>query len=182
MGADLIVRPLTLKQANDLVAQWHRHHKPCVGHRFSIGVLSGGEFVGAAITGRPVARMVDWTTVAEVTRLVTNGTDNACSKLYSAAARAAQAMGFVSIQTYILAEELGTSLKAAGWVKVGDTAGGNWSHGQRKGLRREDQPMGAKQRWERILNPPSKAKAQPPPLDLHPPSSLPALDLRSPPP
>lgn len=31
------VVPLTLKQANKLVAELHRHHKPCVGHRFSIG-------------------------------------------------------------------------------------------------------------------------------------------------
>ena len=29
--------PLTLKQANELVANLHRHHKPEVGHRFSIG-------------------------------------------------------------------------------------------------------------------------------------------------
>jgi hypothetical protein len=70
--------------------------------------------------------------------------------LYQAAARTAKEMGFDAIQTYILASEPGTSLKAAGWIKTGDTAGGNWNHSWRKG-RREDQPMESKQRWERVL-------------------------------
>jgi hypothetical protein len=61
-------------------------------------------------------------------------------------------MGFKSIQTYILASESGTSLKAAGWLFDGDTSGGNWSKGQRLGKRREDQPMGPKQRWVKVLN------------------------------
>ena len=37
-------------------ALWHRHHKPVVGHRFSIGV-ENGEIRGACIVGRPVARI-----------------------------------------------------------------------------------------------------------------------------
>lgn len=148
--AVLSVVPLTLSQANELVAKWHRHHKPCVGHRFSIGVLDGAELVGAAIVGRPVARAVDQYSIAEVTRLVTNGTPNACSKLYSAVARIAKEMGFKKVQTYILATEPGTSLKASGWVKTAETSGGNWNHGWRKG-RREDQPMEPKSRWERQL-------------------------------
>lgn len=147
----LKVRPLTLKQANELVAGLHRHHKPAVGHRFSIGVESDGKLVGAAIVGRPVARMVDQYSVAEVTRLVTDGTRNACSILYAAAARAAQAMGFEKIQTYILDTEPGTSLKASGWQMEAETSGGNWNHSWRKG-RREDQPMQKKQRWSKVLN------------------------------
>ena len=140
------VVPLTLKQANELISQWHRHHKPVVGHRFSIGCEVDYRLVGAIVVGRPVARAVDQYRVAEVTRLVTDGTANACSLLYSAAARIAREMGFQYIQTYILEEEPGTSLKAAGWTHDGDTEGGNWNHGWRKG-RREDQPMGGKQRW-----------------------------------
>jgi hypothetical protein len=48
----LTLRPLTLAQANDLVAQFHRHHKPMAGHRFSIGAFPGDRLVGAAIVGR----------------------------------------------------------------------------------------------------------------------------------
>jgi hypothetical protein len=143
-------RPLTLKQANELIAAMHRHHKPVVGHRFTIGAEVEGRLVGAAVVGRPVARNVPQYTVAEVTRLVTDGTKNACSFLYAACARAAAAMGFHKIQTYILASEPGTSLRAAGWEMEATTSGGDWNHGPRKG-RRVDQPMGEKQRWAKEL-------------------------------
>lgn len=148
----LIIVPLTLKEANDLVAQWHRHHKPCRGHRFSVGAYDGNELVGAAIVGRPVAREVDWRVVCEVSRLVTNGTKNACSFLYGACARVAKALGFQKIQTYILDDEPGTSLKASGWLFDGFTSGGNWNHSKKNaGTRREDQPMCPKQRWVKVL-------------------------------
>jgi hypothetical protein len=60
-------------------------------------------------------------------------------------------MGFQEIQTYILNDESGTSLRAAGWSLRAVTQGGNWNHSWRKG-RREDQPMQAKQRWGKQLN------------------------------
>jgi hypothetical protein len=142
--------PLTIREANTLVSRWHRHHKPVRGHRFSIGVEVDGEPIGCAVVGRPVSREIDWRRVCEVTRLVTNGHRNACSFLYSSCARAAQAMGFTRIQTYILDTEPGTSLKAAGWRFDGLTNGGTWNCVARTG-RREDQPMGRKQRWVRDL-------------------------------
>lgn len=40
----LSIRPLTLREANAYVAFHHRHNKPVVGHRFSIGVSDGGCF------------------------------------------------------------------------------------------------------------------------------------------
>lgn len=150
------VVPLTLAQANALVAGMHRHHKPCVGHRFSIGVEREGQIVGAAIIGRPVARMVDQYRIAEVTRLVTDGSKNACSMLYAAAVRAAQAMGFEKIQTYILESEPGTSLKASGWTNEGLAGGGDWNRPSR-GERRVDQPQERKVRWAKLLNAPSTA-------------------------
>ena len=157
--------PLTLKKANELIARLHRHHKPVVGHRFTIGVEKDGELVGAAVTGRPVARMTEQYSTAEVTRLVTDGTPHVCSKLYSASARAAEAMGYDRIQTFILGSEPGTSLVASGWYRIkangergecenGCTEctsdGGDWNHSWRKG-RRTDQPMVSKQRWGRKL-------------------------------
>lgn len=150
MTEQLRVVPLTLADANDMVARMHRHHKPVVGHRFSIGVVVKMDdydlLVGAAITGRPVARMTDWTTVAEITRLVTDGTPNACSMLYGASARVCKAMGFTRIQTFILESEPGTSLKAAGWRHDGMVHAQAWSRDTR--LRAEHAVI-AKQRWVR---------------------------------
>jgi hypothetical protein len=146
----LTLRPLTLKQANDLVAQWHRHHKPCVGHRFSLGAYVGDEPVGAAIVGRPVSRMTSAYDVAEVTRLVTNGYQNACSFLYGACARVAKEMGFRKIQTFILASEPGTSLRAVGWEIERRSEGGDWNTPARGG-RRTDQPMEPKVRYGRTF-------------------------------
>lgn len=146
---NLSVVPLTLKEANNLVATLHRHHKPVVGHRFSIGAKLDDKLVGAAIVGRPVARMTDIQTTAEVTRLVTDGTPNACSILYAACARAAKAMGFQRIQTFVLDSEPATSLKASGWTYEHTTSGGDgW---QSRTGRRTDQPTVPKQRWARTL-------------------------------
>lgn len=149
----LRVVPATLAQANDVVARLHRHHKPARGHRFSLlAVNKDGVVVGACIVGRPVARMVDQYNVFEVTRLVTDGTKNACSILYAAAARAAQAMGAEKIQTYILDCEPGTSLRAAGWAEEATVVGRDWNAPSRGG-RRTDQPMDDKKRWAKLLNP-----------------------------
>lgn len=120
-----------LDEANVFVARHHRHHKPVVGHLFSLGATLNGELVGVAIVGRPVARMRDDGVTAEVTRLCTDGTRNACSFLYGAAARAAFALGFTRIGTYILASENGTTMRAAGWRMIGQTAGGSWSRPSR---------------------------------------------------
>lgn len=113
---ELELIPLKLAEANEYVAMFHRHHKPVVGHRFSIGLLKDGEPCGAIIIGRPVARMIEHRTTAEVTRCVTDGTPNACSKLYAAAWRAWRAMGGKRLITYTLESEPGTSLTAAGWT------------------------------------------------------------------
>lgn len=150
----LFVVPVELSEANETVSAWHRHHQPCQGHRFSLGVIDeNGNLHGACIIGRPVARLAgEPRKVLEVTRLVTDGTFNACSMLYSAAARAGKEMGFEKIQTYILAEEEnGTSLKASGWVCEGEAGGGQWKHTDGK-QRRTDQPTGKKTRWVKILN------------------------------
>jgi hypothetical protein len=119
--------PLDLEEANDFVARHHRHHKPVVGHKFSIGAVMGEEIVGVAIIGRPVARGRDDGMTLEVTRLCTTGDKNACSFLYGAAARAAFALGYRRIGTYILASESGTSLRASGWRQIGEVPGRSWS-------------------------------------------------------
>lgn len=158
----MTIVPLTLKQANDLVARLHRHHKPAQGHRFSLGCETEKGLVGAVIVGRPVSREINQYRVAEVTRLVTDGTPNACSMLYQAAARTAKEMGFHKIQTYILESESGTSLKASGWKYEATTSGGDWNNSKANaGTRRTDQPMSPKQRWGRVLKlPPAPGEGE----------------------
>lgn len=118
---------LDFDTAAEFVRRVHRHHTPPVGHKFSLGAMLGSELVGVVIVGRPVSRMRDDGLTLEVTRLATDGARNACSFLYGAAARAAFALGYRRIGTYILKSEPGTSLKAAGWKLIGERGGGSWS-------------------------------------------------------
>ena len=144
--------PLTLADANAYIAEFHRHHKPVQGHRFSIAAMDETGIVGVAIVGRPVARNCNPYMTAEVTRLCTEGGKNVCSFLYAACARVCKEMGFTKIQTYILEEEPGTTLKAAGWIHEADTVGGDWNQSKANaGTRRTDQPQGPKQRWAKRL-------------------------------
>ena len=137
-----------LDEANAFVAEHHRHHKPVVGHLFSIGAILGERVVGVVIVGRPVSRMRDDGQTAEVTRLCTDGTKDACSFLYGAAARAAFALGFTCIGTYILSSEPGTSLMAAGWRLIGERGGNSWSRDNRP--RVDKHPFQSKLLFERV--------------------------------
>lgn len=123
----LELRPLTLKQANAYVFEHHRHNKPVVGHRFSIGCFDGDVMHGVAIVGHPVARRLDDGLTVEVMRVCTDGTYNACSILYGACARIAKEMGYKRIITYTLVSEPGTSLKASGWTRMGEAGGTDWN-------------------------------------------------------
>lgn len=138
---------IDLAEANAFVAEHHRHHRPVVGHLFSIGAALGDKIVGVVIVGRPVARMRDDGLTAEVTRLCTDGTKDACSFLYGVAARAAFALGFKRIGTYILASEPGTSLTAAGWRNLGERGGGAWGRSSRPRI--DKHPTQAKLLFER---------------------------------
>ncbi|QNK41851.1 XF1762 family protein [Caproicibacter fermentans] len=129
MSLDIV--PVSLAEANEFVRRYHRHHRPVVGHKFSIGCTDGEKIVGVAIVGRPVSRYLDDGWTLEVTRLCTDGTRNACSMLYAAAWRAARAMGYKKVITYILKSENGASVKAAGYKCVGEAGGLRWT-GKRK--------------------------------------------------
>ena len=76
------------------VAAHHRHHKPVIGHKFSIAVSENGIVRGVAMVGRPVSRRLDDGWTLEVSRCCTDGASNACSMLYGAAWRAAKALGY----------------------------------------------------------------------------------------
>ena len=142
-----LVPGLPLREANAFVEQHHRHHDPARGCLFCLAVESEGKIVGVAIVGRPVARMVaaeGYT--AEVVRLATDGTRNACSILYAAAWRAWRAMGGRRLITYTLPEEGGASLRAVGWRCLGERGGGSWSREARP--RVDTHPLQTKIGWE----------------------------------
>lgn len=101
---------------------------------------------GVAIVGRPVSRHRDDGNTLEVTRLCTDGTRNACSFLYGAAARACFALGYRRIGTYLLASENGASVKAAGWRLIGQTPGKSWSVPSRP--RDDKHPLGPRTLFE----------------------------------
>jgi hypothetical protein len=125
------LRPLSLAQANRLVSQWHSHHRPVRGHKFSIGAFVDGAPVGAVIVGRPVAQALDDGVTFEVTRLVTNRTANAASRLLGAARRAAQAMGVRRMVSYTRVDETGHCYKATGWRPVASVKGRPWTGGNK---------------------------------------------------
>ena len=123
----LEIRPIHLKQANEWVKQYHRHNIPTVGGKFAVSCYDGERLCGVAICGRPTARKSDDGFTLELYRNCTDGTKNACSMLYAAAWRAARAIGYKKLITYILESESGTSLKAAGWKCVGQAGGLRWT-------------------------------------------------------
>jgi hypothetical protein len=123
--------PLELKQANEFVANLHRHHQPVHRDKFRIGCEYDGKLVGVVQVGRPVSRMLDDGKTLEVVRLCTDGTKDVCSFLYSRASRIAKELGYSKIITYILDSEKGTSLIATGWKFEATTTGGDWSRPSR---------------------------------------------------
>lgn len=123
----LIIVPIFQDEAKSFINQFHRHHKAPVGSVFNIAVSLNEKIVGVAMVGRPVSRMLQTGYTLEVNRLCTDGTPNACSKLYSACWRISREMGYKKLITYILDSENGTSLKASGWRLVGEAGGGSWS-------------------------------------------------------
>jgi hypothetical protein len=158
----LHICPIELKEANKFIVALHRHHKEVQGHKFSIGCIHGKELVGVAVCGRPISRHLDTGLILEVTRVCTDGTKNACSKLYAACARIARAMGYDKIQTYILESETGASLKASGWECEQRGVGGKAWNSSGRMIRtdttinlfdeQKKYPNEMKQRWIKKLN------------------------------
>jgi hypothetical protein len=142
----LEVRPITLRAANAYVAANHRHSQPVRGCRFCVAAYLDGALVGVAIVGRTLARQLHADDVAEVLRVATNNTPNACSLLYGACSRAWRAMGGRRLVTYTRADEPGSSLRGAGWVVTGTTGAQAWDRPSRE--RAETTELIARTRWE----------------------------------
>ena len=149
--------PITLREANDFVANFHRHSGRTArnGGKFAIGASYDGQLVGVAIVGNPIsATFMDGFT-AEVLRTCTrpDAPRNANSFLYGACWRAWRAMGGLKLITYTLQTESGASLRGAGWRIVGEVrpTEKGWRKNDHLNNRRKWQPvMGQlKFRWEK---------------------------------
>lgn len=130
----LIAMPIPLAEANEIYASHHRHSKPVRFHLFSIGALLDFRIVGACSVMRPACQHTvggEW--VCEVSRLCVIGQHrNVSSFLLSRASKAAFAMGYLSIQTYTLTTESGSSLRGAGWGAVAKVPGRSWDRAGRE--------------------------------------------------
>lgn len=130
----LTIKPIHLKAANAYVKQFHRHNIPTVGGKFAISVYDDNRLCGVAICGRPTARRLDNGTTLEIYRCCTDGTKNACSKLYGAACKIGFNMGYKRIITYTLQSENEPSLRASGFRCEGSAGGIAWTWGTAEGL------------------------------------------------
>lgn len=152
----LTLRPATLREANAFVAAHHRHHGPARGCVSCVGCLDGARLCGVAIVGRPVARGLQDGRTLELTRVCTDATPHAASKLIAAATRAAFAIGCTRVVSYMLASEQGTSYRAAGWEPAAEVPGRRWDCPSRRRDPMRTQlgllpkhPESNKVRWER---------------------------------
>lgn len=128
----LEIRPTHLKAAREFVGRYHRHNIPPVGGKFAISCYEGERLCGVAICGRPTARRLDNGETLEIYRNCTDGTRNACTKLYGACIRIARDMGYRKVITYTLESENGASLRAANFTFAGSAGGIAWTGKRRR--------------------------------------------------
>lgn len=156
------VWPCTVKEARKRVKQWHRHLADIQGGLFAAQCVNElGDCVGVAVAGNPArvwqgqAKLViSRVAAAENLPRVTDsdGKEHAapgCTMLYAALCRAAKALGYREVWTYTLPHEDGRSVRAAGFVDMGFTAGGEHDRPSRR--RAPAKHPEKKRRWLRRL-------------------------------
>jgi hypothetical protein len=147
--------PVSMKEAQQFVSVYHRHTDRQYFQKFSIGLKEDGRLIGVVTAGRPIARALDDGDTLEITRCcVIEGPKNACSKLYAAALKVARAMGYLSVITYNLPSESGSSLKAVGFQYDGMTKcyPNGWDMPGRPRKKPIRYPNGPKLRWIKVFN------------------------------
>lgn len=154
----LRIVPVTWEAACEFVAEWHRHLDPPLRSIYRHGVADDRDVLrGVALTGRPVSRLFDDGLTLEITRVATDGTRNASSMLYAAAASTCKDSGYYRVITYNLADESGESLRGAGFVLVAKRKPRpGWNM---PGRPRADRGSDGVERglWERICNQDARA-------------------------
>lgn len=146
----LTIKPTHIKDAKEFVSQYHRHNIPPVGGKFAISCYGDDRLCGVAICGRPVAQKLDNGITLEIYRNCTDGTYNACSKLYGACCQIARIMGYKKVITYSLKSENGASLKAANFIWRGEAGGIAWTGDRKRNYYISPEEM--KNKWEMELN------------------------------
>lgn len=154
----LALCPVTIGEARTFIDRHHRHHRAPQSGLFAVAVAREPEgeeddaIVGVAVVGRPIARPYQDGYTAEVTRLCgLEGYPNACSMLYGACWRAARALGYRRIITYILASEPGSSLRGAGWRVLAVRPARSWSADSRARPRVDRSSPAQRVLWEAAL-------------------------------
>ena len=140
--------PCTVKEARRIIARWHRHLPYVQGGLFAVACVDDAAVLGVAVAGNP-CRTWQGTGRIFISRVATVGADNACSMLYGSLCRASKALGYREAWTYTLLDEPGTSLRAAGFIDMGLTDGGEWDRPSRRRSAAEE--PGPKRRWLRQL-------------------------------
>ena len=121
-------RNLPLVEAQEFIAEHHRHSPPLKRHRYSIGVFLAKDWVkheqgpwvplqaeydqlvGVATIDQPSSSYSADFHATEIRRVCTDGENNVCSILYGKACQASFAMGFQKVITYTQPHEGGASL------------------------------------------------------------------------
>lgn len=114
----LDIVPMTQKEAQGF-DQHYRRQRRMKGYKFSIGCTDGDKIVGVASMVQPASRYMDDGWTLEMTGVCTDGTEDVRLMLYGAAWRAARALGYKKLITYVMDTEPGTGLKMAGWKCIG---------------------------------------------------------------
>ncbi len=150
--------PCTVKSALKQVRTWHRRLPDLQGGLFAVQCVDDdGSCLGVAVAGNP-SRVWQGQAKLVISRVATPGTENACSMLYGSLCRAAKALGYREAWTYTMLDEPGTSLRAAGFVDMGVTDGGEHSRPSR--YRKPAKNSEPKRRWLRQLGNNPKTKTQ----------------------
>lgn len=145
--------PMSRDEANAFIGVVHRHHGPVVSHRFAVGAWVEGTLVGTAVVGNTKARALHERTAAEIVRVATDGTFNACSFLYGRCRRVWVAMGGDprKLITYTLQSESGASLRAAGFIPEATVNGKEWDTPSRRRKERGGAQVEDKIRWRAAI-------------------------------
>ncbi len=146
--------PTTVKAAQKLVTEWHRHLPKIQGGLFAAAVAVNDEVVAVGIACNPPPAWNGKRKIVIGRVAVKPGTDvsaNSCSRLYGSLSGAAQRLGWKQVWTYTLPHEPGTSLVAAGFTQDGTTAGSEHGWESKTRIRAKSVCPEPKKRWFRNL-------------------------------
>jgi hypothetical protein len=139
--------------AKEFIQEHHRHCDPPQGWKYGAALFNGDDMVAVMTAGRPGSRHLDAQGCMEITRVCVKDMEphdlvaNACSILYGYGSREAFKRGYGRVVTYTKKDESGASLRAAGFVPVAVSQGGEWNRRGRP--RRPGRNTVPKIRWER---------------------------------